>query len=154
MSQIHGLLPTESHGKDGLPSLRDVWLWIDARTLYAIELIEKEADGEVLSTEELFEIQSAIIARLVCARDLPCVRLSILKNILRPGIKIKCKVEGCMKEGCEGNVCTSKIEGGVTSFKFFARHHKVGGVEDASTRVLTLICCRTQARRAARARAP
>lgn len=104
---------------------------MDARTLYAIELIEREHDGYVLQREELFEVQSAILARLVCARDLPCLRLSILKNIIRPGKKIKCQLGECMREGCEGNVCLSKVEDGITYFRFFAPHHKVSGMRIA-----------------------
>lgn len=126
MSSIHGLLPEDLNSKAHLPPLKLVWEWIDQLTLKAFEVIERHTiTGEGLERLEFYHIQAAIIARLVCARDLPCIRLSILETLLLPNVNIPCPRKHCKRVGCLGNQMILKEEmDGTTSIKLFCPHHK------------------------------
>ena len=65
-SSIHGLLPEALGSKSNLPPLKAVWEWVDSLTLKAFEVIERHTiTAEGLERLELYDIQAAIIARLV-----------------------------------------------------------------------------------------
>jgi hypothetical protein len=125
-SSIHGLLPEALGSKSNLPPLKAVWEWVDSLTLKAFEVIERHTiTAEGLERLELYDIQAAIIARLVCARDMPCIRLAILQSLLLPGVNISCPRKYCKRSGCLGNqMLLQEEEDGSISVRLYCPHHK------------------------------
>jgi len=96
--QLSNLMPTP---KKEAPPLELIFSWVDG----IAEGARLVLGGRSLTGGQAFQVQAAIVAKLVSGREMPPCRLSIIKTIMHPSLveDLGCQDPDCNTRGCRGN---------------------------------------------------